>query len=95
MTIPDEYRIPVYMQKALLDWIHHGKRPGSFLTAVLENNLMTAVCCADPTNVNLLKQYALYLYNETPGGPEGCHGSRQKVDAWERKFALLNKPADL
>lgn len=83
----DEYGIPAYMQRGLLDWINSGIRPGSFLTAVLENNLMEAVGRADNTNSLHLKEYATFLYNAAPAD---CHGSVKKVDAWEMKFATAH-----
>lgn len=81
----DEYDIPDNMRPALLAWVNDGIRPGSFLTAVLENNLMEAVGRADSKNALHLKDYAAFIYNAVPSG---CHGSAQKVDAWELRFEL-------
>lgn len=83
----DEYGIPAYMQPALISWVNHGVRPGSFLTAVLENNLMEAVGRADNTNALHLKDYAAFLYN---AAPSDCHGSTQKVDAWELRLSMAH-----
>lgn len=83
-AIFDEYNVPAYMQQGLLDWINSGILPGSFLTAVLENNLMEAVGRADSTNSMRLKDYAQFLYN---GAPADCHGSKEKVAAWAARFA--------
>jgi len=83
VAVFSEYNVPAYMQQGLLDWINHGILPGSFLTAVLENNLMEAVGRADSTNSMRLKDYAQFLYN---GAPADCHGSKEKVAAWARRF---------
>lgn len=82
-SVFDEYNVPPYMQQGLLDWMNHGVRPGSFLCAVLENDLMEAVGRADSTNAMRLKDYAQFLYN---GAPAECHGSKEKVSAWAAKF---------
>lgn len=39
---------------------------GSFLTAVLANDLVEAAHRADSTNIRLLPNYASFLYNEMP-----------------------------
>ncbi len=52
---------------------------GSFVRAVLENDLMGAMGQADDENRRDLFEICMYVYNEIPGV---CHGSREKVDAW-------------
>jgi hypothetical protein len=52
---------------------------GNFLFALLSNDLKEAVGRADDTNVRLLREYVIYLYNEIPAA---CWGSPEKVDAW-------------
>jgi hypothetical protein len=71
--------IPERMAGGLQRWIERGIPPGSFLTAVLENNLSEAVGRADAENLANLPAYVGYLYNEAPGA---CWGSPQKVRAW-------------
>lgn len=65
--------------EAFKRWIEHGIMPGSFLCAVLENNLVEACGCADHINMHLLPAYANWLYNEAPGG---CWGSKEKMEEW-------------
>lgn len=71
--------IPAHMMGGLRRWIEHGVMPGSFLRAVLENNLKDAVGQADSTNQQLLVAYVIFLYNEAPAA---CWGSPEKVRAW-------------
>lgn len=73
------YRIPERMAMGLRLWIERGVPPGSFLMAVLENNLHEAVGRADAENLANLPAYCGYLYNEAPSP---CWGSPQKVRAW-------------
>jgi hypothetical protein len=66
--------------KAQLDaYINDHLPVGSFLTAVLENNLSKAVGRADSRNLPLLADYVRYLYNEAPNA---CWGSRERVAQW-------------
>lgn len=75
--------IPGYMQGGLRRYILEGIQLGSFLTAVLENDLMEAAGRADSVNLTALADYATYLYNYAP---QSCHGSPEKVAAWVKKF---------
>ncbi len=52
---------------------------GSFLTAVVANDLNKAVCHADPYNLCNIRDIVLYVYNELPAE---CHGSRDRVRDW-------------
>jgi len=74
-----EYRIPEYMIGGLYRYIVHHIEPGSFLRAVISNDLFDALGRADSTNSNLLKNYAQFLYNEAPSS---CWGSRETYDGW-------------
>ena len=71
--------IPGHMIGALRRYIDHGIEPGSFLTAVLSNDLMGAAGRADHANWRLLGVYAAYLHNMCPSG---CYGSPESVAAW-------------
>lgn len=71
--------IPGYMEYALWLYIENGIIPGSFLTAVLSNNLMGALGKADEVNQRALHAYGRFLYNRAPCG---CYGSPEAVAAW-------------
>jgi len=55
---------------------------GSFLTAVLSNNLTQACGRADDSNLRALPDIVRYCYNELPSD---CWGSPEKVEAWRAK----------
>lgn len=61
------------------NYVEHGVPTGSFLRAVLENNLMEAMGRADLDNRACLFTICDYIYNNTPSD---CHGSPQKVKDW-------------
>jgi hypothetical protein len=55
---------------------------GSFLTAVLENDLETAVATADPYNLHTLRPVLRYVAEVVPAE---AWGSRDRVRAWQAK----------
>ena len=57
---------------------------GSFLRAVLENDLHAALFKADDDNRAALMNIVRYVYNDLP---RACWGSPEKVKAW-----LAQKP---
>ena len=71
--------IPKRMQDAMLRYVDHGVNTGSFLGAVIENNLRDAVGYADSENLPLLHLYVLWFYNVAPAGC--CGGAKQRA-AW-------------
>lgn len=60
-------------------WIEEGILPGGFLQAILANDLYTAVCRADATNLYLLREYYWWL---TEHAPPACFGSVQSLKNW-------------
>ena len=73
---------PGYMIEQLNNYIKTGQDLGHFLTAVIENNLMRATARADGHNILNIPAYCAYLYNEAPSA---CHGSPEKVKAWQKQ----------
>lgn len=82
----DGLSIPPTVAARLVRYIQSGEEPGSFLRAVLENNLRDAVGGADAVNSKLLFVYVHYLYNEAPSL---CWGSPERVRAWIRAGGLI------
>lgn len=73
-------QIPQTLHSGLVRYLVDGLRPGSFLCAVLENDLREAVVRANPEE-HLLALPALvrFLFNETPAQ---CHGGAEAVRVW-------------
>ena len=71
--------LPEHMQQPMSDYIEKGIAPGSFLSAVLSNDLMGAFGRADSTNIYRIKDFASFLYNHAPSL---CHGSPTRVAKW-------------
>ena len=74
--------IPEHMRGGVRRYLEDGIRPGDFLNAVLENNLVEAAALADNINVHMLLDWAKFLHNELP---LQCWGSKEKVEAWIKK----------
>lgn len=74
-----EARFGETMVMAIRNYIDHHIEPGSFLSAVISNNLKEAVGRADNKNIRLLPEYVFYFYNYAPSV---CWGSTEKMDRW-------------
>ena len=80
-------KLPVGLQDGMQRYIEHGISGGSFLNAVLENNLFSAVMRADVTNLKELPSIVKWIHWEIPSS---SHGSELTVKAWIDSF----KPVD-
>jgi hypothetical protein len=75
-------KLPERIQNGLYQYVRYGTVPGSFLRAVLENNLMETYHQADPESLLCLKDILHYVYWEIPGP---CHGSPEIVKRWSEQ----------
>ncbi len=66
-----EYGVPEYMHGGIIRYYENGIPPGDFLTAVIDNDLKEAVGRADDVNVNALKAYVMWFFNQAPMGSWG------------------------
>lgn len=73
-TFPTEH-----MRGAVKRWIEDGIPPGSFLSAVIANDLKDACGRADDINRAALWQIVAWFYNEAP---TGCWGSEDALKSW-------------
>ena len=81
--------IPGHMRGAVQRYVMHGMQPGSFLTAVLTNDLSEAFSRADDDNAAAMQGWVRFLYNYVPSN---CKGSAELVNAWIERGGL-NKRA--
>lgn len=72
--------IPPRMMDLIEQWVKHAAEPGSFLTAIIQNDLKQAVANADEENVHNLAAYVSYFYNEVP---IACWGSPKAMEQWK------------
>ena len=77
--------LPEHMRDGMRLYIERGIAPGSFLRAVLSNDLMGAMGRADDVNLKALPAYGRFLYNEAPSL---CFGSPEKVADWIKRGGM-------
>ena len=100
--------IPPHMREGLVRYITTGVITGSFLSAVVSNDLQGAVGNADSENLPLLPLYVQWLYNRAPmpawGSPSnltewrncgGLNKKRGEPVAVEQMVAVFNEYVDL
>lgn len=77
--------VPVSLRGGLVRFVLAGIRPRSFLSAVLANDLISAVTRADDeTSIEDLRAVTRWIYNDSPSQ---CHGSAGIVADWVAKKA--------
>lgn len=72
--------LPERLRPGLRGYLLDGHPVGGFLTALIENDLMTAAVKADPESLAALPALARFLYNDTPSS---CWGSRTHREEWQ------------
>ena len=73
------FTIDADMLEGIRNYVDHGIEPGSFLSAVICNDLKAAVGAADYRNIRNIPAFVGYFYNEAPSA---CWGSNEKMIAW-------------
>lgn len=76
--------IPERTLNSLVLYVEHGTSIGDFLYAVLSNDLVESVNCADTENAQVLSDIVRFVYNEIPSA---AWGNPNKVNAWMAKAA--------
>ena len=71
--------VPGHMLDAVERYLINGIPPGSFLRAVISNDLREACSRADDENARALHDWVRFFYNYTPGT---CWGSLARYDEW-------------
>lgn len=77
--------IPEHNIEGLKLWIERGIEPGSFLSAVLCNDLKEACAYADHINLHHIWDIVFYLWNYAPGN---CWGSPEAFQQWKQSGGL-------
>lgn len=77
--------IPAHMRGAMERYLSHGLEPGSFLTAVLCNDLSGAFLAADHINRERIGDFMAYLWWNAPSQ---AWGSRDKYIQWVNQGGL-------
>ncbi len=78
--------VPTHMHEGFERWILEGKMGGSFMNALLSNDLIGTFAMADSINIKCIDAYTRWLYNDTPAG---CFGSPENVEMWAESGGLI------
>ncbi len=73
--------VPTHTQSGINNYVCNGVPTGSFLRAVLSNDLFEAFCRADSDNTENMLGIVTFIYNYVPGC---CYGNVAKVKEWLR-----------
>ena len=73
------YQIPERMMRSIDSYLRDRLQPGGFLSAVICNDLTSAVFYADDENLKNLPAFVSYFYNEADSR---AWGSREKMIKW-------------
>lgn len=83
----DKGYVPEHTHEALMNYFNNGWEPGSFLMAVLRNDLMQASFRADHINRPKLPEIAAWVYHNAPigswGNDEAIRGWLNKNEYWQ------------
>ena len=79
---PDKNLCPKNIVHTIDRYVNNGLQPGGFVTAVLTNDLTSAVMLADSNNLENLPHIVAYIYDSVPSN---CWGSKDRVRAWVEK----------
>ena len=72
-------QLPKNLRDGAQRYLEHGILPGSFLTAVIRNDLQQACLLADEENFKNLPHIVRWFVNEVPAS---AWGSRARMQAW-------------
>ncbi len=74
-----ESGVPPHTHEGYIRYLCEHILPGRFLQAILENDLRSALICADDHNQKKLYQHVAFLVNHAPAD---CWGSPERVASW-------------
>ena len=79
LTFAENSRVPSHAQGEILRYFNGRCRGGSFMNAVLSNDLMGAVSRADHINIEEFYHTVRWIDSNLP---TICYGSPEKVEDW-------------
>lgn len=79
MSDLDYSLLPEHLRAGVKRYIEHRIIPGSFLVAVITNDLRKAVFAADSESLESLPDIVRWFHNEAPGR---CWGSAESMAKW-------------
>lgn len=87
MTSPKTF-VPEHDRDGIHRYIENGILPGSFLQAVICNDLLASVALADLENTYFLTKIVAWFYTYAPAL---CWGSQERMQAWSEYRQVQRK----
>lgn len=84
----DYSMLPEHMRGGARLYIENGVPPGSFMMAVLKNDLTGAFGRADQTNLQYMREWCDWLYNQCPSV---AWRTDENINAWIKQGGLNGK----
>ena len=86
-----ELQLPLYMWEGVRLYLARGVKPGHFLTALFDNDLLQAFAHIDPDNSDHIRSWAIFLSNWIP---VGAIGSETKLREWCKGGGMYGRRKD-
>ncbi len=77
--------VPSHIMSSIIRYIESGNHPGSFLAAVIVNDLGAAVTYGDREAIQNITAIYKFFYNCCPGD---CWGNEKKMSVWIKRKGL-------
>lgn len=87
----DYNAIPETTRETIDNWVKFALPPGSFVEAVLCNDLQEAFACADDENIAALHSIVAYVYNRIPGT---CWGNADRFRNWPARLRQMTRAGE-
>ncbi len=86
-----DHGIPRHLFSSVIDYIVDGMRPGAFVAAIIQNNLVMSYLRADEENCHLFTNWARFLHWEMP---IGSWGSEPMYQLWCKSGGIHGRARD-
>lgn len=80
-----KHNVPEYLHPGLLLWVEHGLVPGSYMSNVLNNNLVGASRAASGGSLAAIGPLGLVLFESVP---VDAYGEKGKMADWMKRSGL-------
>lgn len=89
MEYPDTFIFP-YMRSSVIEWVEFGRKPGSFLSSFISNDLKETYARADSNNIKVIRQMVGWFWGHAPVIPTPCWGTDKAVlESWPKFIQKL------
>lgn len=88
MPVVNYTLLPEHIRKGMQNYVEHGIKPGSFLTAVIQNDFYLAATKADWINLRALPDIARFMLDQMPDKAWGSRTIMHNYIQVKRKIEI-------